>query len=132
MKQKYGAKRCIVTEDGTLFETAQLKEFNITDVTGTKFDSKMEAEYYLILKEREKRGEIQAITLQPKYILQDKPRITYKADFEIIHPDGDIETIDVKGFQTKDFILKKKMFAAVYEDNKLTLVTKKGKKWVEV
>ena len=129
---KYGAKRCIVTTDGTLFEVEQLKAFKITDVKGITFDSKAEAEYYLVLRDRLNRGEIQVLTLQPKYILQDKPRITYRADFEVMHHGGDIETIDVKGFITKEFSLKKRLFKATYEDHKLTLVTKKGGRWQEV
>jgi hypothetical protein len=137
---KYQAKKVIVTEDGTLFEVDELKKYNIKDINGIKFDSKAEAEYYLVLKDKLNRGEIQALTLQPKYILQDKferngikyRRIEYKADFEVMHHGGDPETIDVKGFETKDFKIKKKMFRQVFEDYKLTLVYKKGRNWVEV
>lgn len=130
-RHKYGAKRCIVTADGTLFEVDELKRFGITDVEGIHFDSKAEAEYYLVLKDRLDRGEIRELHLQPKYILQDKPRIAYKADFEVVHLDGITETIDVKGHITQAFSIKKRLFKAQY-DHKLTLIKKKGRQWVEI
>ncbi|HZG83857.1 MAG TPA: DUF1064 domain-containing protein [Paenibacillus sp.] len=114
-----------------MFEVDMLRRHGINDVTGIKFDSKMEAEYYLLLKKRMAAGEIQDIVLQPEFILQDKPRIKYKADFQVVYPGGDFEVIDVKGHITKDFRLKQKLFAAVYEDYKLTLVTKRSGRWME-
>jgi hypothetical protein len=131
IRNKYHSKPCIVTEDGTLFEVAQLMQYGIK-VEGIRFDSKMEAEYYLVLKEQLRQGIIQDIILQPRFILQDSPKIEYRADFQIVYPGGDMEVIDVKGMQTKEFKVKKKLFAKVYEDYKLTLVTRKGRRWVEV
>ena len=107
-----------------------------TSVDGHTFDSKAEGNYYLILKEKQRRGEIESFKLQPKYILQDGFRkngkkyqpITYKADFEVYYPDGEIEVIDVKGVQTEAFKIKAKMFERRYPDLTLTLVDGKGKK----
>lgn len=86
---------------------------------GHKFDSKKEAEYYLILKDREKKGEIRYLKLQ--YPIEIQPAftdrqgkkiraITYKADFyfyDRIRKSWRI--IDVKGFKTDVYKLKKKL-----------------------
>lgn len=90
-----------------------------TEIDGFKFDSKKEAEYYLILKDREKRGEIRHLNRQYKIIIQpaftdskgNKIRaITYKADFYFY--DVKLKAwriIDVKGFKTEVYKLKKKL-----------------------
>lgn len=86
---------------------------------GHKFDSKKEAEYYLILKDREKKGEIRYLKLQ--YPIEIQPAftdrqgkkiraITYKADFYFY--DRILKSwrvIDVKGFKTDVYKLKKKL-----------------------
>lgn len=101
-----------------------------TVIDGYRFDSKAEGSYYLLLKEKQRRGEIQGFKLQPKFVLQEsfekngkkyRP-ITYKADFEVIHNDGSIEIIDVKGFVTKEFAIKLKLFEKRYPDLSLTTV----------
>ena len=91
---------------------------------GHKFDSKKEAEYYLILKDREKKGEIRYLKLQ--YPIEIQPAftdrqgkkiraITYKADFYFY--DCKLKSwrvIDVKGSKdtlTEVFKLKKKLLA---------------------
>lgn len=95
-----------------------------TEIDGFKFDSKKEAEYYLILKDREKRGEIRHLNRQYKIIIQpaftdskgNKIRaITYKADFYFY--DVKLKAwriIDVKGSKatlTEVYKLKKKLLA---------------------
>jgi hypothetical protein len=131
MMTKYRAKPVIITNDGTMFEAAEIKKYKL-DINGIRFDSKMEAEYYLILKSKLERGEIEGLTLQPKYVLQDDPKIQYIADFEVMHHGGEAETIDVKGMETSAFKMKKKMFSKVYEDRKLTLITKHNGQWREL
>ena len=86
-----------------------------------KFDSNKERDYYLILKDREKRGEIRwlnrqyTIEIQPAFtdIKGNKIRaITYKADFYFY--DCTLKSwriIDVKGFKTDVYLLKKKLLA---------------------
>lgn len=82
------------------------------------FDSKKELEYYLILKDRQKRGEIDdlrrqvSITIQPSFIYKGKTirAITYRADFIYIDKkDGLTHIIDVKGLKTEIYKLKKKL-----------------------
>ncbi len=78
------------------------------------FDSKMEEEFYHLLLEKKINFE-----RQKKYILQDRynlkgeqiREISYIADFYLT--DLDI-VIDIKGFATTDFIIKKKMFGKIY------------------
>lgn len=115
---------------------------NKVTTRGITFQSKMESDYYLHLLELQKQGEIDAITLQPRYVLQDKfekngvkhRRIEYVADFETVTPDGYFTTIDVKGFVTEAAKLKFKLFEKVYEDRVLKLVTyvKKYGGWIEL
>lgn len=88
---------------------------------GLTFDSKKEFEYYLILKDKEKRGLVFNIKRQVPLEIQppftDKTgvkhrAITYKADF--VYTDrltGKTRYIDVKGFKTDVYKLKKKLLA---------------------
>lgn len=91
-KSKYGAKK--------------------TSVDGHTFDSQKEAEFYSELKLRLKIGEIAGFCLQPIFILA--PNLKYKADFIVFNNDLSTEIIDVKGFKTKEYITKKKVFEDKY------------------
>ncbi len=98
------------------------------EYNGETFDSKKEYEYFLILKDREKRGEI--IDLKRQYPIEIQPAfempngkkiraITYIADFvyyevlpdsyrSMIYPR---HVVDVKGMKTDVYKLKKKLLA---------------------
>lgn len=112
------------------------------EINGIKFDSKLESQYYLHLLEQRKNGHIQDYQLQPTFTLQDGFKrsnkailpIKYKADFLVIHNDGTNEIIDVKGFETTDFKIKKKLFMFKYPHLKLSLITyvKKYGGWIEL
>lgn len=101
-----------------------------TVLDGFKFHSKVEGEYYLLLKEKQRTGEILAFELQPKFLLQNGFRkegkwihpIHYIADFEVTYPDGRVEIVDIKGQTTQVFDLKKKLFYAKYPDINLVLL----------
>lgn len=94
-----------------------------TDVDGVTFDSKKEAEFYAELKVRERAGEISRLRLQPRYLLQDAFKhegkqyreIEYVADFEYIE-NGETVVVDVKGFKTAVYMIKKKLFLYKYGD----------------
>lgn len=84
------------------------------------FDSEKERDYYLILKDRQKRGEIGyiwrqlPIEIQPAFV--DKygnkiQAITYIADFAYNDLDGIEHIVDVKGYKTEIYKLKKKLLA---------------------
>jgi Protein of unknown function (DUF1064) len=110
-------------------------------VDGIKFDSKQESEYYLHLKELKAKGEILDFTLQPKFELQPKftkrgilfKAIDYKADFHVWLPDGTDYVVDVKGFETADFKIKKKLFERKYpQELKLITYSKIDGGWIEL
>lgn len=108
---------------------------------GIEFDSKAEAEYYVYLQEKLNTGEILSVKLQPRFELMSafekngkKYRaIEYVADFEIVHPNEKVEIVDVKGFETADFKIKRKLFEKKFPYT-LTLVkyVKKYGGWITV
>ena len=83
-----------------------------TSVDGHTFDSLKEANYYNDLKLRLKCNDIKGFCLQPIFILA--PGLKYKADFIVFNNDGTYDVIDVKGFKTKEYIAKKKVFEDKY------------------
>lgn len=85
---------------------------NKTSIDGHTFDSKKEADYYLELKLRLQAGDIKGFCLQPTFILA--PGLKYKADFIVFNNNNDAEVIDVKGYRTKEYIAKKKVFEEKY------------------
>jgi len=96
-----------------------------TIVYGRTFDSKREAEVYLMLREKLRLGEIKHLECQPTYTLlerfqdnqgkQQKP-ITYTPDFLVEYDDGQREVIEVKGVKTRDYLLRKKLFLHMMRD----------------
>lgn len=94
-----------------------------TDIDGIRFDSKKEAEFYAELKLREKAGEISDLRLQPRYLLQEAFKhegkqyreMEYVADFEYVE-DGITVVVDVKGFRTAVYMIKRKLFLYRYGD----------------
>ena len=79
-----------------------------TRIDGHVFDSQKEANYYNELKIRLQAKDIRGFCLQPTFILASV--LSYKADFIIFNNDGSSEIVDVKGFKTKEYIAKKKVF----------------------
>ena len=106
------------------------------EVDGIKFDSKVEAEYYLHLKEMQEKKEIQGFERQVKMTLQDSfylegvkgkiRAITYVVDFKITENDGSNTYIDVKGIETDVFKMKRKMFMDRYRTPLVTVKKRKG------
>ena len=91
---------------------------------GIEFDSQKEGNYYLKFKAMQDLGLIRDLELQKEYILQDKfvlngktrRKITYKADFSYISTEDDkLHVVDVKGFKTDVYKLKKKLFEYKYQ-----------------
>lgn len=99
-------------------------------VDGISFDSKEEARYYELLKRKKAKGEIINFELQPRYILQPAFKhngktirsITYTADFLVYHLNGSEEVIDVKGMETQQGIMRRKMFWHKFPELNLTWV----------
>lgn len=102
-----------------------------------KFDSKLEAERYLQLKEWEKEGRITGLELQPCFELvpafekngKKWRRMTYVADFRYFScADDKCIVEDVKGSEkvlTDVFKLKQKLFEYLYHGLTITIVTRK-------
>ena len=96
-----------------------------TIIDGITFDSKLEAKRYIQLKTLENANKIKNLELQPKFELQPSFKkngktyrnIVYKADFKYFDNElGKLVVEDTKGFKTKDYMLKKKMFEYKYQD----------------
>lgn len=113
-------------------------------IDGIVFDSKVEAEFYLYLKDKKEKGKIKDFGLQQKFVLQEsfkkynktKREIAYKVDFVIIHNNGEEECIDIKGYSPEVGNIKRKMFDFKYPNKKLTWISKNlkyGNKdgWIE-
>ena len=102
-KHKYHAKKC--------------------EVDGIVFDSYKEARRYQELKLLQRAGKISGLTLQPEFVLQEaferdgkKYRaIKYVADFQYVQ-DGKVVVEDTKGYKTKEYLIKRKMFLKNYPD----------------
>lgn len=92
------------------------------------FDSEKERDYYLLLKDRERKGEISCIERQVEIIIQPAftdrhgrkfRAIKYLADFTYYDVFGDgyerllkkKHYVDVKGYRTEVYKLKKKLLA---------------------
>lgn len=88
---------------------------------GLKFDSLKERNHYIVLEHLEKTGQIKDLKRQVKFELQPSFKlngktiraINYIADFTYLK-DNKLVVVDTKGFRTKDYLLKKKMFQYKY------------------
>jgi len=108
------------------------------EVDGIVFASQMEADYYQHLLLLQRAGEVERFVLQPSFELQQGFKkhgktyraITYVADFGVVYADGRRVVVDVKGMPTPVFLLKKKMYARLF-DEPLLCVTKTRNGWRE-
>ena len=95
-----------------------------TVVDGQKFDSKKEANRYQELVLLEKAGVIKDLSRQVKFVLIPSQRdengkviereCSYKADFMYYDEAGETIVEDVKGFRTKEYIIKRKLMLYQY------------------
>lgn len=92
-----------------------------TTVDGITFDSRREADRYLVLKRMEEDGVIEALRRQVRYELvpafdvdgRHYRPVYYVADFVYVE-DGKEVVEDVKGMRTDVYRLKSKLFARRY------------------
>lgn len=92
-------------------------------VNGQVFDSKKEANRYKELLLLEKAGVIKNLSRQVKFVLIPSQRdesgkliereCSYKADFKY-EENGKVVVEDVKGFRTKEYIIKRKLLLYQY------------------
>lgn len=93
-----------------------------TMVDGITFDSKREAVRYGQLRMLEKAGQIDTLSLQPKFTLIPGQRnadgkaerpVVYIADF-MYRENGKFIVEDAKGVRTPDYVIKRKLLLQVY------------------
>jgi hypothetical protein len=92
-----------------------------TVVGGMTFDSRREADRYLVLKSMEEDGDIEDLRRQVRYELvpafdvdgKHYRPVSYVADFVYVE-DGKEVVEDVKGMKTDVYRLKSKLFARRY------------------
>lgn len=87
-----------------------------TVVDGIKFDSKREAQYYCSLKQLERAGQVYEVELQKPYALSVNGQLvcTYRCDFAFYDAlQKRNRVVDVKGVETPEFKLKRKLMRAV-------------------
>ena len=112
------------------------------DADGYKFDSEMEYNYYLILKDRLAKGEIKDLKIHPFFMLipefEKKNKkwkaMHYEADFQFFDNDKNNERIvDVKGMVLPEFEIHRKMFEYLYPSYHLEVLKySKTTGWVEL
>jgi hypothetical protein len=111
----------------------EMSKYNSSPVEtdGIKFDSRSEARRHNELLLMLRAGEIDALfthprfNLQPDFVYNGKHYlgIIYEADFQYMDmKDGKIVVEEVKGFKTKDYMLKRKMFMYQYPEIKFVEV----------
>ena len=86
-----------------------------TVVQGIRFDSKAEARRFEVLRALEDAGKIADLRLQPAFrcVVNGTLICTYRADFSYVR-DGRVVVEDVKGVETREFKIKRKMVAALH------------------
>lgn len=87
-----------------------------SDYNGIIYDSAFEAEYAQELDLRMKANDIAGWKRQVKISIDIKEYhiCNYFCDFEIEHNDGSLELVEVKGFETEIYRMKKKLLEAVW------------------
>ena len=108
MRTKYYSRK--ITRDGITFDSQKeyrrYNELRLLERSGAIQDLKRQVEYVLIPAQREpdkvgvRGGIIKGKTIEQK--------CSYVADF-VYNEDGKTVVEDVKGFRTKDYVLKRKM-----------------------
>lgn len=113
----------------TLYHPGNMPKFNPfrqskyrakrTIIEGRSFASQKEAAAYLRLRDMETKGQILSLELQPRYELMSKfvyrgekiRSLYYVADFRYkLAGTGETVVVDVKGFRTPEYLIKRKLF----------------------
>lgn len=94
---------------------------------GRIYDSKFEAKYAQQLDMQKLAGDIISWERQVavNLVVNGIHIAKYVIDFLIEHKDGKKEYVEIKGFKTRDWKLKCKLFKALYPDYWYTIVEKK-------
>lgn len=113
-----------------------------TPYKGIMYDSKMEAQFAEYLDKNLKDGTIVKLERQPHYVVLDAgetdngtkySKVIYTPDFLVTYPNGMQEVIEVKGKETRDYLIRKKLFYAEFPQITLKIVTyTKRTGWIEL
>lgn len=97
-------------------------------IDGILFDSKLEGNRYLELKQLLSLGVISDLETHKKYplIVNGLEVTTYEADF-VYKKDGTEVVEDTKGFLTKEYKIKKKLMKAIYDKDIIEVYSKSKK-----
>lgn len=104
------------------FEPIRRSKYNNkkTFYNGVEYDSKREAEFAMQLDLLAKASDLSQRVVRVErqvpfqVVVNDKKICKYVADFEVDYADGHSEVIDVKGFKTDVYRLKKKLVEAQF------------------
>jgi hypothetical protein len=83
-----------------------------TEADGIRFQSKKEAKYFRELQARVHLGEVAYFLRQVPFWL--KGGVTYRVDFMEVLKEGSIRYVDVKGFKTQTYKIKRRIVEASY------------------
>jgi hypothetical protein len=83
----------------------------VTD-DGHHFPSKLEWEYYKQLELQQRNGEVVFFLRQVPFHLPGG--VKYVVDYVVFYSDGSVRFVDVKGMETSEFKMKKKLVEAIY------------------
>jgi hypothetical protein len=83
-----------------------------TKYNGIRYDSKKEARYAQGLELRKKAGEIIFYLRQIPFHLPGG--VVCRIDFQEFHTDGTVHFVEVKGYETKEWVLKKRLVESLY------------------
>lgn len=97
-------------------------------IDGILFDSKLEGNRYLELKQLLSLGVISDLETHKKYplIVNGLEVTTYEADF-VYKKNGTEVVEDTKGFLTKEYKIKKKLMKAIYDKDIIEVYSKSKK-----
>lgn len=127
-------------------QEARVKRFGAFKVTvnGILFDSIMESKFYVYLLELKGSKEIKKFERQVTFELQPKFKdkfsgktvlpIKYISDFVVTNKDDSVFVVDIKGVETPDFRIKKKLFQYKYPDIQFMCLqwSEKQKEWLDL
>ena len=90
-----------------------------TEVDGIRFDSAKEARYYQQLKLLQCAGEVIGWLRQVPIHM---PGTVLRIDFLVFYANGECKGVEVKGYETKTWLIKKRMLAELYPWFELDIV----------
>lgn len=111
---------------------------------GLNFDSLVERDYWIFLREKQDKGEVFNLEIQKNFLLQEGFRmddgtkiqeISYTCDQYYIDKNGKVNIVDVKGCEftiTEPFRLRFKMLKNLHRDWIYHVVIRYDGKWIDL